>query len=95
MSFSRRLYDYYEMLDDNEVIYINYNNSKEGITDTIEKEDYVEIVDDNTLFIYKNDTDVRLFINLLAVRRVSIRKRKDCANIFKSGERYDTDCTKS
>ena len=79
MSFSRRLYDYYEMLDDNEVIYINYNNSREGITDTIEKEDYVEIVDDNTLFIYKDDTDVRLFINLLAVRRVSIRKRKDCS----------------
>lgn len=79
MSFSRRLYDYYEQLGDDEVIYINYNNSKEGITDTIEKEDYVEIVDDNTLFIYKNDTDVRLFINLLAVRRVSIRKRKDCS----------------
>lgn len=79
MSFSRRLYDYYEQLKDDEIIYINYNNSREGITDTIEKEDYVEIVDDNTLFVYKDDTDVRLFINLLAVRRVSIRKRKDCS----------------
>lgn len=82
MSLCSTVMDYFEEMGDNEVMIISYNAYLS--TDILEKGDYLEQVDDNTLLVFKNTDPVKkIFINFKFVRRVTISEKFDTANIFK------------
>lgn len=85
MSLCSTVMDYFEQLDDNEIMIISYNAYLS--TDILEKGDYLEQIDDNTLLVFKNTDPVkRIFINFNFVRKVTIVEKYDCANILKKEE---------
>lgn len=80
MTLCKQVVDYFEILDDNEVIYIHYNINKDASFDTIQKGDMVEAVEDNVLLVMKNTEPVeRILINFDTVRKVIIKTIQDCS----------------
>ncbi len=87
MSFCSTVMDYFEEMEDNELMSIAYNVSNFLSTVNLEKDDYLEQIDDNTLLVFKNTDPVKkIFINFNFVRKVTIAEKHDCANIFKKEE---------
>lgn len=85
MSLCSTVIDYFEQLNDNEIMMISYNGSLSS--DFLEKGDYWEQIDDNTLLVFKNTHHIqKIFINFNFVRKVKIAEKHDCANIFKKEE---------
>ena len=81
MTLCKQVVDYFEILDDNEVIYIHYNINKDASFDTIHKGDMVEAVEDNVLLVMRNTEPVeRFLINFDTVRKVTIKIIQDCSS---------------
>ena len=80
MTLCKQVVDYFEILEDNQVIYIHYNINKTASFDTIHKGDMVEAVEDNVLLVMKNTEPVeRILINFDTVRKVIIKTIQDCS----------------
>lgn len=80
MTLCKQVVDYFEILDDNEVIYIHYNINKDASFDAIHKGDMVEALEDNVLLVMRNTEPVeRFLINFDCVRKVTIKIIQDCS----------------
>lgn len=87
MTLCSTIVEYFEELEDNEFVSISYNSSNILASDFLEKGDYLEQIDDNTLLILKNTEPVKkIFINFNFVRKVTIAEKHDCADIFRKEE---------
>lgn len=85
MTLCSTIVDYFEQVEDNELMNIVYNTPNSP--DILERGDYLEQIDDNTLLILKNTEPVkRIFINFNFVRKVTIAEKHDCANISEKEE---------
>lgn len=80
MTLCKQIVDYFEILEDNQVIYIHYNINKTASFDTIHKGDMVEALEDNVLLVMKKtEQGEMILINCDSVRRVTIRRIFDCS----------------
>lgn len=80
MTLCKQVVDYFEILEDNQVIYIHYNINKTASFDTIHKGDMVEALEDNVLLVMKKtEQGEMILINFDTVRRVTIRRIFDCS----------------
>lgn len=81
MTLCTTVADYHDVLESNEYIVIEYNISKSASFETIDKDDIVEVEEDNVLLVIKevNEQFERVLINFDCVRKVTIKTIQDCS----------------